>query len=100
MTNGATMYNCYNYGEITAKYYGGAIGRLYGDSNAYDCYFLSSIASKGVQNNVQGTIENITSKTSDEMNSNILLQWLNNEEEIWKADNNNINFGYPILSWQ
>ena len=100
LSGGATMYNCYNYGEITAKYYGGAIGRLYGDSNAYDCYFLSSIASKGVQNNVQGTIENITSKTSDEMNSNILLQWLNNEEEIWKADNNNINFGYPILSWQ
>lgn len=61
---------------------------------------MNTTASKGVQNNVQGTINNITEKTEDEINSTILLQWLNADEEIWKSDNKNINNGYPILSWQ
>ena len=97
---GADVYNCYNYGMITAKYYGGVIGRLYGNSNAHDCYYLEGTATKAVQNNVQGTISNMISKTKEEMNVENLLEWLNKEEKIWKKDTKRINQGYPILAWQ
>lgn len=96
----ATVYDCYNYGKVTALYCGAAIGRLYGNSNAYDCYYLEGTAVHPIQNCVQGTYNNVVSKTSEEMNVDILLDWLNNEEILWKEDSNHINNGYPILSWQ
>ena len=39
-------------------------------------------------------------KTEEEMKQDSFVELLNNGESNWKKDVNNINNGYPILSWE
>ena len=111
--------DCYNISEITGRYtIGGIIGRNYSECfNVYNVgliygsieyslggiignnengkvlnsYYLENIVTTGKENSVEG----VCIKTSNELKG--LSTILGN---AFKADDNNINNGYPILKWQ
>lgn len=84
------------------------VGRLDGTCNEKE--YIGGIAAiyKSVDNSYylnQNDFTNVGKgageiKTEEEMKSDNFLRLLNNGENIWKRDTNNINNGYPILYWQ
>lgn len=48
----------------------------------------------------EGITGDVTVKTETEMKSDEFITVLNNGGTAWKKDTNNINDGFPILSWQ
>jgi len=88
-----TLRNCYNIGTVSGSYFSGGIVSAIssdGDPSRFlgtvtDCYYLEGTT----------TDSNATAKTSNELKS--LVSTLGT---AWKSDTNNINNGYPILSWQ
>lgn len=49
----------------------------------------------------EGAIDDISSTKSEaEMRNRSFITTLNVDEEMFKYDSNNINNGFPILSWQ
>ena len=88
--------SCYNIGSIitsgTIFGTGGIVG--YSDSSfkLSNCYYLSGCISNST--NTKGKI-----MTSVEMQSPVFVVALNNGSIAWKQDNNNINNGYPILTY-
>ena len=96
--------NCYNIGNITTgSVYAGGISAInttdLSNIQISNCYYLNTINVKGINNQeVSGMAEG---KTSDDMKLATFVQLLNNENtDIWVQDTNNVNNGYPILSWQ
>jgi len=84
--NTGTLTNCYNTGELksTSSYVKGIVGRNV-SGTLTNCYYLTGTTADS----------NATEKTSDELK--VLAPTLGTD---WKTDTNNINNGYPILSWQ
>ena len=84
--------NCYNYGSVPNGPYNGGIS---GGNNSIleNCYYLSGKATGGCYaTDIAGQAE---AKTSAQLKA--LATTLGT---AFKTDTNNINFGYPILSWQ
>lgn len=96
----SSIQNCYSTGTVTAKSQAGSFaGRLYAydsDNNAdiTNCYTLNT-PEYGFQYDSGTTSENIKLKNSDEIKG--LASTLGS---AFIADKDNINDGYPILSWQ
>ena|GEM_PF-634170 len=96
----SSIQNCYSTGTVTAKSLAGSFaGRLYAydsDNNAdiTNCYTLNT-PEYGFQYDSGTTSENIKLKPSDEIKG--LASTLGS---AFIADKDNINDGYPILSWQ
>lgn len=115
----ATVQNCYNSGNITGRNVGGICGESFTDTKIKNSYNsgnltgstrVSAINALGnqllkaennyyLENTVNGTNvitgSGTTIKTSEELKKAYLLLG-----EMFKEDTNNINNGYPILSWQ
>ena len=96
--------NCYNIGTIltsdTIK--GGIIGGVYPTGSTYtfsNNHFLSTCGGTlqcwDMETSTYKTYSGITSRTATQLKS--LTSTLGS---AYKADSNNINNGYPILSWQ
>lgn len=96
----ATTQDCYNTGEVTDNYtikVGALIGRTTGSYS--NLYYISNSTISGVGNNT-ADLEGMA-KTEAEMKTEEFINLLNtNTSGAFKADENNINEGYPILSWQ
>ena len=89
--------NCYNIGNIsgTARI-GGIAGTLSANKAVLsNCYSLEGKSSDIVGDIVNGTVESSSIKTEQEMKS--LAPTLG---AAFTEDTENINNGYPILSWQ
>lgn len=116
--NNANISNCYNRGNIDASSCNGAkVGGICGQ-NISDSYINSSYnigkinfksSADGVVGADFGTVSNcyyldscinikndLYVKTQDEL-KNTILSDLN---DFYKEDKGNINFGYPVLSWE
>ena len=88
-----TCRNCYNVGNVIADK-AAAVNPIIGEyveANISNCYYLEDIIIQGNMYILDGIFE----KTSDELK--VLTNILGNN---FKSDTNNINNGYPILSWQ
>ena len=57
-------------------------------------------ATKALGGNIIGEFSNVLEKTEEEMRQDSFVELLNNGESNWKKDINNINNGYPILSFE
>lgn len=80
--------NSYNIGKIKNKNYaGGVVGADFGTIS--NCFCLNNCLEKD-------TNDTDYKQTEDEMKNNII----SSIGEKFKKDENNINLGYPILSWQ
>lgn len=87
----AIIKNCYNLGNITnsysSSYAGQIIGRNYTNYSVTNSYYLSTASG----NNTYGGIS-VVSAT--------LKGYAGTLGTAYKSDSNNLNNGYPILSWQ
>ncbi len=94
--------NSYNIGNIKSdNSSGGIIGGLYNERNAENCYYLTGTATGGIQGqDVEGQAESKTEEDMKNTTDKSFVDILNNGENNWKADTENKNKGYPILSWQ
>ena len=97
-----TMENVYNIGKVTLDNSGGLIGAIIGgryiqeEYNFINCKYLKGSASNAIGDNyIFDGIEEI-----DDIEQMPIVIEVINSENVFKEDNNNINNGYPILSWQ
>lgn len=92
----AYIINCYNRGTLgTSSQKGGIVGHIgVGTTNLSNNYWLSTCgASYGIGNQSSNTNAVKTTATK-------LKDLTSTLGSAYKADSNNINSGYPILSWQ
>ena len=77
-----------------------------GPGKVYNCYYLGSSINEVPKNGVTVWVDRFSTpgeaKTEEDMKKPEFINSLNEEQEgnPWKQDTNNINDGYPILSWQ
>ena len=92
--------NCYNIGNVTKiegdtrvnySHYG-IVAVLHEEDKINNCYYLNGSVNKG---NDIDECEGVINKTSEELK--LLYSILG---KSFRKDTNNINNGYPILSWQ
>lgn len=82
------IYSSYNIGKVNSKgYVGGAVGADFGEVS--NCFYLEECLETKIENDE-------ASKTVEEMKNNIF----NSLGENFIQDTNNINNGYPVLTWQ
>ena len=108
-TNGEVN-NCYNIGKINNNnviVQNSRIGSIIGwfsttgiNPKVKNCYYLIGTATEAFGGNIIGESSNVLEKTEEEMKQDSFVELLNNGESNWKKDVNNINNGYPILSWE
>ena len=99
--------NCYNTGKIsgvgTHYVYIGAITAACANNvpTITNCYYLDT-SHPNLYGTTKPVVVNSTSKTMDLMKSTTASDFLDliNGNNSFKLDTNNINNGYPILSWQ
>ncbi len=90
-----TLKNCYSIGETLSDYTGNAVvGTTERDAVIENCYYLET------EEGAMDEDARVTKKTADEMKSDDFLAALDNGQNVWKKDVNNINGGFPILGWQ
>ncbi len=71
-----------------------------------NCYYLGSSINEAWKNGGKVWVESLGTSgdaiTEEDMKKPDFVTWLNDKQEgnPWKPDTNNINDGYPILSWQ
>ena len=120
-SDGSDINNCYNTGEIIAtNNVGGICGQTLNSSNIENCYNIGelkiSVNDKKhigpiVGYNIQGNLKNnyyLSGCIEEMFSSNQAIQKDENElknitqllGDFFKEDTENINNGYPILSWQ
>ena len=96
LTDSSTLSNCYNIGNVIGglAIINGVAGDIMNNSNISNSYFLENIVNDA---NGTSTIEGVSIKTSEELKN--LAPTLGS---AFKDDyeEENINDGYPILSWQ
>ena len=127
--NGGTVKNCYNKGNIEGSPGGGIVGG-HDEGSVENCYNVGTYKGQfgGITGWTETTriknsyyldninrlytgrmsssdiSENCSSKTEEEfkVKDSTMIDLLNTglENSVWKIDTNNINEGYPILSWQ
>lgn len=97
--DGAIVSKSYNYSSVQGSdAYGMITGR--NDNVVSDCYYICEINCDGYQSeNATYSAKRIT---SDYGTSQDFVNELNKNQsyKVWILDENNINAGYPILSWQ
>lgn len=117
--NNANITNCYNTGEISAEEtegnkIGGICGQNISESYINTSYNIGKISSKGEAGGAVGvdfgTVSNcfylnnvVNKKTSDDSSKSeeeMKTGILETLGESYKQDSENINSGFPILSWQ
>lgn len=120
--------NCYSTGAISArtdrtnKAVGGIVGTLYAEGSLKNSYNTGSVTGPedgtgAVIGNVQGTVTNVyylsgtapkafaegiasaTEKTAEEMKAGSFVLDLNGAGNAFRQDED-LNSGYPVLSWQ
>ena len=102
----AKIFNSYNNASVTAgSYWAGGImgscGWSGGTAYIYNCYTIKNTTILGRNfRNYNGSNNYTTNATVDGLNGGIDEVGGTNTETPWVADTNNINGGYPILSWQ
>lgn len=86
--------NCYNTGNVTGTQNISGICKAQAESSleVINCYYLENTVNGANETNV---IDGVTVKTSEALKA--LAPTLGS---AFKTDTNNINNGYPILSWQ
>ncbi len=91
--NESMVENCYNIGNLTGdrQSTGGIVGVNINNGRIDNCYFLENVVGGENGNIIEGSM----AKTSEEMK--LLTSTLG---AAFKDDTNNINNGYPILTWQ
>ena len=91
------IYNSYNIGKINN---GGAIvGHGNGGGEISNTYYLSGSASSSIfKNGITGNLS-INSKSQVEMQSSNFVIQLNNGDDYFTSDIENMNNGYPLLIW-
>ena len=104
-TNSKVISSCYNIGSITGN---SECGSIIGANGAYivdskggeitNCYYLSGTAQNAYGINRGGTVSAVSKSQSDMKTLNFITQ-LNNGGENYTQDIENINNGYPILTW-
>ena len=96
--------NCYDIGNVEGTAtkevtVGMCIGRMYNTNVSINyIYYLKNengITGLGIGEDLEGM-----AKSEKEMKESSFLDLLNKTSNSWKSDDNNINNGYPILSWQ
>ncbi len=98
-----SMVNCYNVGTVTAAKasYAGALTATLKGGTITNCYYLDgSAAGGGVAYVNSGTTDGAISKSSAEMKTSGFTATLNAGGSAFVADKDNLNNGYPVLSWQ
>ena len=98
--------NCYNTGNVICtsnnenSYFGAITGKHDGQAeNIKNSYYLIKNGLSGIGNGSEEMVD--IAKTEEEMKNANMIELLNQDNEgMWKRDTNNINNGYPILSWQ
>ena len=106
-----SLENCYSTGEVEilegnnseTTTIGMVLGRIFtGSKVAQNLYYQKIDETQGVGvNNAEIVVEEaLMQKTEEEMKQDSFVELLNNGENNWKKDTNNINNGYPILNWQ
>ena len=124
--NQAKVLNCYNTGEINSRDAAGIVGNISTESSIENCYNVGIVANSqtgeyiaGIVNYINETkgknsinntyyLENVVNQGNDTKNVNGISHKTSEEMKnihnllgiAFKADTNNINNGYPILSWQ
>ncbi len=89
----ATINNCYSIGKIKGEQsVGGILGRIYQDCKVNNSYYLEKSVNEG---NDLMEVEGIVALSSTELKNMITVLGKNFKEDV-----DNINNGYPILSWQ
>ena len=88
-----TVSNCYNTGTITNYKSGGAVvGGKATDATVTNCYYLDTCGA--IDSNAQA-------KAAADMKTPSMVSALNGVEGLqWHLDSDNMNNGYPVLSWQ
>lgn len=94
--------NCYNIANITSKHLPSTVGNITGstaNNMVSNCYYLDTLSFYGIGGkDVNGCAE---AKSEIDMQSKSFITTLNESNStIFVHDENNINNGYPILSWQ
>lgn len=92
-TGTVNLENSYNAGSVSGGKTIGAISGIGVDTQLVNCYYLTGTAqyASGTKNFVG------TSKSADEMKSELFVKTLG---EAFKADEDGLNGGYPVLAWQ
>ena len=118
-SNYGTIINCYNTGNITGTgtNIGGIVGLGQGESKVENTYSKGNIKGS-TGGGIVGFLESGTIKNSYYLENTINVSYVNTDEgataitdselknaynllgSAFKEDSNNINNGYPILSWQ
>lgn len=90
-----TCTSSYNIGSVLNDFSGSAVvGTTDNTAVIENCYYLTLPDGATDENN--GT----AAKTESEMKEDAFLTALNGDKSVWVADAQNINNGFPILSWQ
>ena len=104
-TNSNVISNCYNIGSVTGNRECGSIiganGASIVDSKGgkiTNCYYLSGTAQNAYGINRGGTVSAVSKSQFDMKTLNFVTQ-LNNGGEDYTQDIENINNGYPVLTW-
>lgn len=94
--------NAYNIGDIDGMatgtlYVGSILGASKPTTVIENCYYLQNLQYEGIGQN-----DSVNSEISEfaEYDKESLVEKLNGISNTWKHDAENINNGYPILSWQ
>ena len=101
--NNGKICNCYNIGKIEQlNDKNCVVGNNDTNGIISNSYILASLEKPCIcETNDGGTIDAISAtKTELEMKTAEFITILNVDGESFKADTNNINNGYPILSWE
>ena len=97
------LQNGYNIGNLIGENKIGGIVGENADTSATitNTYVLENIG-KDIcgYNSTNEILEKNKIKKEEEIKSDSFVELLNNGENNWKEDTNNINYGYPILNWQ
>ena len=112
----AVLSDCYNTGDVQAVSYAAGIRAVNSTSNGSisSCYSLGSCTAKsmgaiapgGGYQSAEGTScyaqkdgKLVNDQTGETLSKTELLAALNGEGTVWKQDDT-VNGGYPVLSWQ
>ncbi len=91
--NGASVTNCYNLGNVTGGTNTGAVVGQDQNNGCSNCYYLTGTATYGI-----GSLSSTSgSKTETELKAADMITTLGS---AFKADTDNLNNGYPVLTWQ
>lgn len=101
--DGALIENCYNIGIVSKENTNSIVGNLIGinEENGIlnNCYYLANTNNSSIAKNESTKEVSAIAKNSDDMKNSTFVNMLNNNIDVFKIDECNLNKGYPILLW-